>query len=44
MDLGGGGGGVGGAPLPRDDLQVSNETGILIIGVEVKHETRLKNL
>ena len=44
-DRGGGGrGGVGGAPLPRDDLQVSNETGFLIIGVEVKHETRLKNL
>ena len=40
----GGGGGVGGAPHPRDARQVSNETGILIIGVEVKHETRLKNL
>ena len=39
-----GGGGVGGAPRRRDDLLVSNETGILIIGVEVKHETRLKNL
>ena len=35
---------------PRDDLQLSNTTGILpkkkllcFIGAEVKHETRLKN-
>ena len=29
-------------PPPRDYLRLSNTTGIL--GVEVKHETRLKNL
>ena len=37
-------------PPPRDDLRLSNTTGILkkkalwFIGVEVKHETRLENL
>ena len=42
--------GAGGTPpLPRDDLRLSNTTGILpkntlcFIGAEVKHETRLKN-
>ena len=36
-------------PLPRDDLRLSNTTGILqkktlwFIGAEVKHETRLRN-
>ena len=47
--------GAGGAPTPpppsRDDLRLSNTTGILpkkqktlcFIGAEVKHETRLKN-
>ena len=41
--------GVHPPPLPRDDLRLSNTTGILpkntlcFIGAEVKHETRLKN-
>ena len=40
----------GAPPPPRDDLRLSNTTGILpkkkllcFIGAEVKHETRLKN-
>ena len=41
--------GVHPPPLPRDDLRLSNTTGILpkntlcFIGAEVKHETMLKN-
>ena len=44
-----GAGGTPPPPLPRDDLRLSNTTGILpkntlcFIGAEVKHETRLKN-